>query len=59
MFVQMIGILDVGLGIRLPRESAVMTAAAATLLIVAYQLIGCLMQLLTQQSGFWDLASLD
>jgi ABC-2 type transport system permease protein len=47
MFVLMVGILDVWLGVSF-RGSAVLTAASATLLIVAYQMIGCLMQLLTR-----------
>jgi len=46
MFALMVGILDVGLGVGF-RGSAVLTAAAAMLLILAYQMIGCLMQLLT------------
>src|SRR3954447_4983568 len=47
MFAIMVGILDVGLGVGF-HGSAVLTIAAATLLIVSYQLIGCLMQLLTR-----------
>ncbi len=47
MFVLMVGILDVCLGVSF-RGSAVLTAVSATLLIVAYQMIGCLMQLLTR-----------
>jgi ABC-2 type transport system permease protein len=47
MFVLMVGILDVWLGVGF-RGSAVLTAASATLLIVAYQMIGCLMQLLAR-----------
>lgn len=47
MFVLMVGILDAGLGVGF-RGSAVLTAAAAMLLIVAYQMIGCLMQLLAR-----------
>ncbi len=47
MFVLMVGILDVWLGVSF-RGDAVMTAVSASLLIVAYQLIGCLMQLLTR-----------
>jgi ABC-2 type transport system permease protein len=47
MFVLMVGILDVWLGVSF-RGSAVLTAAAASLLIVAYQMIGCLMQLLAR-----------
>lgn len=47
MFALMVGILDVWLGVSF-RGNAVLTAASATLLILAYQLIGCLMQLLTR-----------
>jgi ABC-2 type transport system permease protein len=47
MFVLMIGILDVWLGVSF-RGSAVLTAVSASLLIVAYQMIGCLMQLLAR-----------
>jgi ABC-2 type transport system permease protein len=47
MFVLMVGILDVWLGITF-RGNALLTAASATLLIVAYQMIGCLMQLLAR-----------
>ena len=47
MFVLMVGILDVWLGVSF-RGSAVLTAVSATLLIVAYQMIGTLMQLLTR-----------
>jgi ABC-2 type transport system permease protein len=47
MFVLMVGILDVWLGVSF-RGDAVMTAVSASLLIIAYQLIGCLMQLLTR-----------
>ena len=47
MFVLMVGILDVWLGVSF-RGSAVLTAVSATLLIVAYQMIGCLMQLLAR-----------
>src|SRR5690242_9279151 len=47
MFVLMVGILDVWLGVSF-RGDAVLTAVAATLLIVAYQMIGCLMQLLAR-----------
>ena len=47
MFVLMVGILDVWLGVSF-RSSAVLLAASATLLIVAYQMIGCLMQLLAR-----------
>jgi ABC-2 type transport system permease protein len=47
MFVLMVGILDVWLGVGF-RGSALLTAASATLLIVAYQMIGCLMQLLAR-----------
>lgn len=47
MFVLMVGILDVWLGVSF-RGSALLMAASATLLIVAYQMIGCLMQLLAR-----------
>lgn len=47
MFVLMVGILDLWLGVSF-RGSAVVTAVSATLLIVAYQMIGVLMQLLTR-----------
>ncbi|HME25434.1 MAG TPA: ABC transporter permease [Acetobacteraceae bacterium] len=47
MFVLIIGILDVWLGVSF-RGSAVLTAVSATLLIVSYQMIGCLMQLLAR-----------
>ena len=47
MFVLMVGILDVWLGVSF-RGNAVLTAVSATLLIVAYQMIGCLMQLLAR-----------
>ena len=47
MFVLMVGILDVWLGVSF-RGNAVLTAVAATLLIIAYQMIGCLMQLLAR-----------
>ncbi len=47
MFVLMVGILDVWLGVSF-RGSAVLTAVSAMLLIVAYQMIGCLMQLLAR-----------
>jgi ABC-2 type transport system permease protein len=47
MFVLMVGILDVGLGVSF-RGNAVLTAVSASLLIVAYQMIGCLMQLLAR-----------
>ena len=47
MFVLMVGILDVWLGVSF-RGSAVVTAISATLLIIAYQLIGSLMQLLAR-----------
>jgi ABC-2 type transport system permease protein len=47
MFVLMVGILDVWLGVSF-RGNAVVTAVSATLLIVAYQMIGCLMQLLAR-----------
>ncbi|MCW3477724.1 ABC transporter permease [Limobrevibacterium gyesilva] len=51
MFVLMVGILDVWLGVSF-RGSAVLTAVSATLLIVAYQMIGCLMQLLARNMAF-------
>jgi ABC-2 type transport system permease protein len=47
MFVLMVGILDVWLGVSF-RGSAVLTAVSASLLIVAYQMIGALMQLLAR-----------
>jgi ABC-2 type transport system permease protein len=47
MFALMVGILDVWLGVSF-RGNAVLTAVSAALLIVAYQLIGCLMQLLAR-----------
>ena len=47
MFVAMVGILDVWLGVSF-RGDAVLTAVSASLLIVAYQMIGCLMQLLAR-----------
>ena len=47
MFVLMVGILDVWLGVSF-RGSAVLTAVSASLLIIAYQMIGCLMQLLAR-----------
>jgi ABC-2 type transport system permease protein len=47
MFVLMVGILDVWLGVSF-RGSAVLMAVSATLLIIAYQMIGCLMQLLAR-----------
>jgi ABC-2 type transport system permease protein len=47
MFVLMVGILDVWLGVSF-RGSAVLTAVSATLLIIAYQMIGCLMQVLAR-----------
>ena len=47
MFVLMVGILDVWLGVSF-RGDAILMAISATLLIVAYQLIGCLMQLLAR-----------
>jgi ABC-2 type transport system permease protein len=50
-FVLMVGILDVWLGVSF-RGSAVLTAVSATLLIVAYQMIGCLMQLLARNMAF-------
>ena len=47
MFALMVGILDVWLGVSFRGDAAV-TAVSATLLIIAYQLIGCLMQLLAR-----------
>ena len=47
MFVLTVGILDVWLGVSF-RGSAVVTAVSATLLIISYQMIGCLMQLLAR-----------
>jgi len=47
MFVLMVGILDVLFGVSF-RGSALLMAVSATLLIVAYQMVGCLMQLLTR-----------
>jgi ABC-2 type transport system permease protein len=47
MFVLMVGILDVWLGVSF-RGDAVLMAVAAGLLVIAYQLIGCLMQLLAR-----------
>jgi ABC-2 type transport system permease protein len=47
MFVLMVGILDVGLGVSF-RGDAILVAMSAVLLTIAYQLIGCLMQLLTR-----------
>jgi ABC-2 type transport system permease protein len=47
MFVLTVGILDVWLGVGF-RGDAVLTAVSATLLIVAYQMIGCLTQLLAR-----------
>jgi ABC-2 type transport system permease protein len=47
MFAIMVGILDVALGVSFRGDVLLMTVAA-TLLIVAYQMIGCLMQLLTR-----------
>ncbi len=47
MFALMVGILDVALGVTF-RGSVLLTAVSATLLIVAYQMVGCLMQLLTR-----------
>jgi ABC-2 type transport system permease protein len=47
MFALMVGILDVWLGVTF-RGDVLMTTAAAMLLIVAYQMIGCLLQLLTR-----------
>ena len=47
MFALMVGILDVWLGVSFRGDVLLMTVAAM-LLIVAYQLIGCLLQLLTR-----------
>jgi ABC-2 type transport system permease protein len=47
MFALMVGILDVALGVSF-RGSVLLMAVSATLLIVAYQMVGCLMQLLTR-----------
>jgi ABC-2 type transport system permease protein len=47
MFVLMVGILDLWLGVSF-RGDAALTAVSASLLIVAYQMIGALMQLLTR-----------
>ena len=47
MFVLMVGILDVWLGVSF-RGDALLAAVSASLLIVAYQMIGCLMQLLAR-----------
>ena len=47
MFALMIAILDVWLGVGF-RGDVLLTTVAATLLIVAYQMIGCLMQLLAR-----------
>ncbi len=47
MFVLMVGILDVALGVSF-RGDVLLMAVSATLLIVAYQMIGCLMQFLTR-----------
>ena len=47
MFALMVGILDVWLGVSF-RGDAVLTAVSATLLIVAYQMVGVLMQLLAR-----------
>ncbi|MGG5823111.1 ABC transporter permease [Falsiroseomonas sp. HW251] len=47
LFAGMVGILDGWLGVGF-RGSGVLTAAAAMLLVVAYLMIGCLMQLLTR-----------
>ncbi|HEX3400987.1 MAG TPA: ABC transporter permease [Acetobacteraceae bacterium] len=51
MFVLIVGILDVWLGVSF-RGSALLMAASATLLIIAYQMIGCLMQLLARNMAF-------
>jgi ABC-2 type transport system permease protein len=47
MFVLMVAILDVWLGVTF-RGDAALTAVAASLLIVAYQMIGCLAQLVAR-----------
>jgi ABC-2 type transport system permease protein len=47
MFALMVGILDVALGVSF-RGNVLLTAVSATLLIVAYQMVGCLMQLLAR-----------
>jgi ABC-2 type transport system permease protein len=47
MFALMVGILDVWLGVSF-RGDLVLSTVSAVLLIVAYQLIGCLMQLLAR-----------
>lgn len=46
-FAVMVGILDVWLGVVF-RGSAILTVVSAAVLTIAYQLIGCLMQLLTR-----------
>jgi ABC-2 type transport system permease protein len=43
----MVGILDVALGVSF-RGNVLLTAVAAAVLIVAYQMVGCLMQLLVR-----------
>ena len=50
MFALMVGILDVWLGVGF-RGDVVLMTVAAMLLIVAYQMIGCLLQLLTREHG--------
>jgi ABC-2 type transport system permease protein len=47
MFALMVGILDLWLGVSF-RGNVLLMTVSATLLIVAYQLIGCLLQLLTR-----------
>jgi ABC-2 type transport system permease protein len=47
MFALMVGILDLGLGVSF-RGDVLLMAVSATLLIVAYQLLACLLQLLTR-----------
>jgi ABC-2 type transport system permease protein len=47
MFALMVGILDLWLGVSF-RGNVLLMAVSATLLIVAYQMIGCLLQLLTR-----------
>jgi ABC-2 type transport system permease protein len=47
MFALMVGILDVALGVSF-RGNVLLMEVAAAVLIVAYQMVGCLMQLLTR-----------
>ncbi|HKM63867.1 MAG TPA: ABC transporter permease, partial [Acidisphaera sp.] len=51
MFVLMVGILDVWLGVSF-RGDAVLMTVSAILLMIAYQMIGCLMQLLARNMAF-------